>query len=122
MNTKALIAEIESLKGGELTIIGQSINAAIDSALAVIRGRLEGMAIVDESQLQSKWISVEDRLPDKPGVKSYEHVWCLIFVNGQIELRPWNCEHLVWDNSSGGNFEFKPKDPTHWMPVPENPQ
>lgn len=46
MNTKALITEIESLKGSELSIAGESINAALDAALDVIRATLDGMAIV----------------------------------------------------------------------------
>ena len=69
-----------------------------------------------------KWISVELKLPEKPGLASYEHVDCLIFIKGEILQRPWNCEHLCWDNAYGDNFEFNPKEPTHWMPLPEPPK
>ena len=68
-----------------------------------------------------EWISTAERLPEKPGLKNYEHVYCLIFINGEIELRPWNCEHLCWDRSDGDDFEFQPKEPTHWMYLPEEP-
>lgn len=69
----------------------------------------------------SEWVSVKDRLPEKPGLVSYEHVYCLIFYNGDVLLRPWNCEHLCWDDESGDDFELKPKDPTHWMLLPSGP-
>ena len=68
------------------------------------------------------WIKTTDRLPVKPGILSYEHVDCLIYVNGRIEMRPWNCEHLCWDDVHGDDFEYEPKEPTHWMPLPDPPE
>lgn len=69
----------------------------------------------------SEWIKTADRLPEKPGLSSYEQIDCLIFHNGEIKHRVWNCEHLVWDDSDGDDFYCRPKDPTHWMPFPEEP-
>lgn len=67
------------------------------------------------------WIATADRLPQKPGVEHYEHVWCLIYYHGEILLRPWNCEHLVWDDAEGDDFYCDPLAPTHWRPLPPPP-
>lgn len=37
-------------------------------------------------------------MPEKPGKASYKYVECLVLHRGQIKLRPWNCEHLVFDD------------------------
>ncbi len=71
--------------------------------------------------MTDKWIKTETALPKKPGLKSYEYVECLIFINGEILQRPWNCEHLCWDDIYHDDFQFKPKDPSHWMPLPDAP-
>ena len=67
------------------------------------------------------WIKTTDKLPEKPGLKSYEYVDCLIFHRGEIKLRPWNCEHLCWDDEHYDDFYCAPTDPTHWMPLPAPP-
>ena len=70
-----------------------------------------------------QWIRTSEQLPEKPGLKSYEHVDCWIYVNNTILQRPWNCEHLCWDDEEYDDFEFEAKKPTHWMPFfyPEPP-
>ena len=68
------------------------------------------------------WIKTTDRLPEKPGVKAYEYVDCLIVVKGEVIQRPWNCEHLCWDDVHYDDFEFHPTEPTHWTPLPDAPQ
>lgn len=71
----------------------------------------------------SPWTSVKDKLhPDKPGLDQYEHVACLVVYNGEILLRKWNCEHLVWDTEDGDDFFCKAEDITHWMPLPQRPE
>ncbi len=70
----------------------------------------------------TEWISTSEHLPEKPGKASYEYVECLIYVKGEILLRPWNCEHLCWDDAHHDDFEFHPTEPTHWMPLPEAPK
>ena len=70
----------------------------------------------------SDWILTTDRLPSKPGVAEYEYVECLIFYHGGILKRPWNCEHLCWDDEEHDDFFCDPKAPTHWMPLPEPPK
>lgn len=68
------------------------------------------------------WIKTSDRLPEKPGLKSYEYVDCLIYVKGEVLQRPWNCEHLCWDDAHYDDFEFHPTEPTHWTPLPPEPE
>lgn len=67
-------------------------------------------------------IRTADALPEKPGKQSYEHVLCLIFVNGDWEVSQWNCEHLCWDDCLGDDFRYHPKQPSHWWPLPLTPE
>lgn len=67
------------------------------------------------------WIKTTDRLPEKPCLKSYEYVDCLIYHRGKIKQRPWNCEHLCWDDEHYDDFYCAPTDPTHWQPLPAPP-
>ena len=71
--------------------------------------------------VQGQWVPTIDRLPEKPGIDSYEHVRCLIVVNGEIEIGMWNCEHLCWDDDEGDDYRYDPYTPTHWMPLPAPP-
>ena len=64
-----------------------------------------------------EWVETTDRLPEKPGLNSYEYVDCLILVDGEIKLRPWNCEHLVWDDEHYDDFAYEPTRPTHWKHI-----
>ena len=68
------------------------------------------------------WIpTTEKPHPDKPGVKRYEQVPCLVVHGGEILLRQWNCEHLVWDTEDGDDFFCRAADVSHWMPLPPMP-
>lgn len=69
-----------------------------------------------------EWIATTDKLhPDKPGLRRYEQIPCLIVRNRDILLRQWNCEHLVWDGEDGDDIYCKAEDVTHWMPLPPLP-
>ena len=68
------------------------------------------------------WTKTTDRLPEKPGVGSYEHVECLIVIRGEVKFALWNCEHLCWDDNDGDDFLYHPTEPTHWMPRPAPPR
>lgn len=67
------------------------------------------------------WIRTIDRLPEKPGKARYEYVDCLIVLNGEVISRPWNCEHLCWDDEEKDDFFCDADKPTHWMPLPAAP-
>lgn len=61
-----------------------------------------------------------DPHPPKPGLKPYEHVECLIIMKkrpSQIFMRPWNCEHLVWDDAEGDDFFCETDDVLCWTPI-----
>ncbi len=74
------------------------------------------------------WYRPQDQLPKKPGIESYEHVDCLILYKGQLLLRPWNCEHEVFDDEEGDDHFCNAEDVTLWAacsrpPVPSiNPE
>lgn len=71
----------------------------------------------------SPWIKITSAevLPKKPGLKSYEYVDCLIFHNGEIKKRPWNCEHLCWDDEEYDDFYCGPMEPSYYMLLPTPP-
>ena len=58
------------------------------------------------------WISVDDRLPEKP-------MRCLIFAGGSIT-------EAIYRQSESGFFvdgaDDVPRAVTHWMPLPQPPQ
>lgn len=62
------------------------------------------------------WTFTNEKLhPDKPGLRPYEQLSCLIVRNGELLIRQWNCEHLVWDTEDGDDFFCEAKDVTQWM-------
>jgi hypothetical protein len=67
------------------------------------------------------WIKTSERLPIKPGKRSYEHVDCLVVFKGQVFARPWNCEHECWDDEDGDDHWAEALEVTHWMPIPPLP-
>jgi len=69
-----------------------------------------------------QWIKTSDELPKKPGIANYEYVDCVIFVNGEIKFRPWNCEHLCWDDEHYDDFAFEATKPTHWAKINRPPE
>jgi hypothetical protein len=59
-----------------------------------------------EKHTGCEWIvprSLAD-MPAKPGVESYEYVDCLILYRGELLMRPWNCEHHVFDDEQHDDF------------------
>lgn len=70
-----------------------------------------------------QWTKTADALPEKPGKHSYEYVWCIIRMkNGDTLIRPWNCEHLVWDDEHCDDFQFDPKEPLAWIALSDLPE
>lgn len=69
-----------------------------------------------------QWTKTGDALPKKPGKESYEYVWCIIRMpNGDTLIRPWNCEHLVWDDEECDDFQFEATKPIAWIPLDDLP-
>lgn len=75
-----------------------------------------------EPKRESCWVPTKERLPEKPGKQGYEHVDCLIVLNGEVLSRPWNCEHLVWDREDYDDFFCEATKPSHWMLKPNPPE
>ena len=96
--------------------------AAVEAGYASLPGYVEdGMTERARDDANNGWIATSEKLPEKPGKDRYEYVECMIFHKGEIKLRPWNCEHLCWDDESHDDFFCDPKEPTHWMPLPAPP-
>lgn len=74
-----------------------------------------------EREFGGQWISTKDRLPEKPGLSDYEQIDCLVIHKGERRHLVWNCEHMVWDDSSGDDWVCNPLDVDYWMPFPDMP-
>ncbi len=70
-----------------------------------------------------QWTLTKDALPERPGKERYEHVWCIVRMpNGDTLIRPWNCEHLCWDDEAADDFAFEPTKPVAWMAIDALPE
>lgn len=68
-------------------------------------------------KIEIEWFSYGDKQhPDKPGKERYEQIECLVQRKGRrwLEKLYWNCEHLVWDDSDGDDFECHACDVIAW--------
>jgi len=66
-------------------------------------------------QPQDGWIKIT-RIEDMPQkkTKSYEQYDCMVWWKGEAHHLVWNCEHLVWDDRTGDDFECEWNAPTHY--------
>jgi hypothetical protein len=64
---------------------------------------------------ESKWISVDDRLPEKT---SNEFLGINMNQGGVKELINWNKVHKYWQSKRNPIFSLQI---THWMPLPNLP-
>lgn len=77
---------------------------------------------------KTAWNKTTDGLPEKPGLKHYEHVLCWVFIaskkRGYVEMLAWNCEHECWDDIDMDDHSgYSVESISHWMPmnVPKPP-
>lgn len=66
-----------------------------------------------------EWISTKNKLhPDKPGINNYEQIECLVITKrGRLQMLVWNCEHEVWDDELGDDFELHADQVDWWMVI-----
>ena len=64
-----------------------------------------------------KWISVEDRLPEKRN--RWNSSWWMVSATGRIPFTAWySREYEQWCDDAGKFIS----DITHWMPLPAPPE
>jgi hypothetical protein len=79
--------------------------------------------------MSDKWIKTAEQLPAKEylvnelgqGCVDSSHADCYIFINGQVEERPYNFHHECWDDREYDDIEYEAKEPSHWMLAPPWP-
>ena len=95
-----------------LPAVSDGIAAEAASALGAVKARARKEAVSHAIA----WTNTSDSLPQKPGVRDYEQIECLIRMpNGDIVIAMWNCEHECWDDADGDDYRFDPTTPTHWL-------
>lgn len=60
----------------------------------------------------SKWISVDERLPENQFL-------VLVYVHNSYELVHWNAYDEIWEHKFGW---FNKGEVSYWMPLPEPPK
>lgn len=88
-------------KHGERPLIAESM---ADYLLA------NGVTFAKDTDVPSKWISVEDRLPTKEDADKVGHVMAIIKGDDFAQIFSWN------------TVAINPRGFTHWMPLPEPPK
>ena len=75
-------------------------------------------------KLEMEWFeTTEKQHPDKPGLKRYEHVYCMVNRKHYgIEVLAWNCEHLTWDDADGDDHCCDATEVTGWGVLPDPPK
>ena len=62
-----------------------------------------------------------DRLPVKPGKRSYEQIPCLVITSFGFVILQWNCEHKCWDDESGDDYVCDAMEVNYYIPLTEIP-
>lgn len=106
LDVEALVAlakrQAEWLRSSTLQHTMRSTADVMEALLTHIAGESARVA----AAVAGAWIaptSIGD-MPAKPGLASYEYVECLILHKGDLLLRPWNCEHKVFDDEAQDDF------------------
>lgn len=75
--------------------------------------------------METKWISVKDRLPDRSGLMADESEYVLVWEKfsmipgGEASICGYTANGWDRDDNFGG---VRPERITHWMPLPEAPE
>lgn len=93
-----------------------------------LEGTLKSMGVYDdvikcmeEYANQSKWVSVEERLPE---AEDDIAIHCLVWVkNWGVTVRCYNKYHKCWDDEDGDDYYCDAVNGkiTHWQPLPPAP-
>lgn len=76
----------------------------------------DALAYIQQLEVQvPKWISVEDRLPEKIATG------CLVYADGWTQVADWTHDKYGNDWWFYVDGEYDPEI-THWMPLPEPPK
>lgn len=112
------VKELESIDT-MLALLKYDQYRAVRIAVTAIKVSMHDNAELRQQLAGVGWIQSKDKLhPDKPGIERYEQIPCLIVRKGEILIRLWNCEHLVWDTEDGDDYFCGAEEVTHWMPLP----
>jgi len=133
MTNEEIIKRLESIATAELVCDGLKVGAITKEAFEAIQ---ETARLAIAALSRDRWISVEERLPDKPGdylvIENYWGVATRIRVRSYTDdlssveryaFPPKTHKRSGWYeyDSEYGYFETG-KDITHWMPLPEPPK
>ncbi|MBR5878416.1 MAG: DUF551 domain-containing protein [Akkermansia sp.] len=127
MTREEAIARIE-LAATEMT--GTLAATTEQSAAEVLQRYIDAYDMaISAMKEQPRWISVEERLPEKEGQYLVYTKWTygnfIRLCNWTPKYNGWE-EHLngraIWYNYDSEYGDYESKDITHWMPLPEPPE
>ena len=75
-----------------------------------------GVTFATDTDVPSKWISVEDRLPE---IEEWVICSCR---GGFVEVLRYDYFMECWDRSTDPTKCYRREFVTHWMPMPEPPK
>jgi len=106
-------------------VLKRHVENCPEHPMSKLKREIEELKSADVSDAKYDWHFTETELhPPKPGLKPYEHVDCLIIMKNRpstVLMRPWNCEHLVWDDADYDDFFCETGDVLCWTPILEAP-
>jgi hypothetical protein len=79
--------------------------------------RLAAHAAPGDAEAKDGWISVDDRMPERP------NVWVLVYADGAMNCMAWSegAWHQWACSDDNPLFNIRPEEITHWHPLPAPP-